>query len=536
MSISRRQVLLIGGLGVLGAGGAMLPMGSVEAKSASRISSNDMPKPFQAALVQAPVLQPYAAGTDPVDGLPVNYYRLTQKAAVASILPRLGTPILGYNGLFPGPTISLDQGTKAVLRIRNQLPAEHALDGHALSTSTHLHGSASKPQFDGYASDITHPGFYKDYHYPNFQPARTLWYHDHGVHFTALNAYSGLAAQYHLHDPVERQVLPQGNFDVALTISDAMFAADGSLGFDDNSHSGLWGDVILVNGRPWPVMKVQKRVYRFRILNCSISRSLRPTLSTGDPVVVVGTDGGLVPVAQPVDSWRHAGAERYEVLVDFRKYKAGQRIELRNLSNKNNVDYDFTNKIMAFDVTDEPVDTSDPTWNRIPTTLASSEAMSLQPGQSLKTRKFRVKRSDSTNMWTINDDSWQDVIASGYKKVIADPDLNSVEIWEIENKSSGWFHPLHIHLVDFQILSRNGAPPLAHERGPKDVVYVGEGETVRLLMKFTPNTGLYMMHCHNLPHEDHDMMAQFRVGLKESDWDPDDPMTAARAAWDDDPA
>jgi FtsP/CotA-like multicopper oxidase with cupredoxin domain len=277
---------------------------------------------------------------------------------------------------------------------------------------------------------------------------------------------------------------------------------------------------------------VQKRVYRFRVLNCSISRSLRPTLSTGDPVVMVGSDGGLLPVAKTVANWRHAGAERYEILIDFRKYKTGQRIELRNLSNKNNVDYDFTNKIMAFDVTDTPVDTTDPTWDRIPTTLTNSEAMSLVPAQSVKTRKFRVKRSDSTNMWTINDDSWQDVIASGYKKVVADPALNSVEIWEIENKSGGWFHPLHIHLVDFQILSRNGRPPFDYERGPKDVVYVGEGETVRLLMKFTPHTGLYMMHCHNLPHEDHDMMAQFRVGLKEGDWDGDDPMTAAKAAWD----
>jgi FtsP/CotA-like multicopper oxidase with cupredoxin domain len=534
MSISRRQVLLIGGLGVLGAGGAMLPTGSVEAKSASRLGSREMPRPFQSAFVQAPILQPYATGTDPADGLPVNYYRLTQKAATANILPRLTTPILGYNGLFPGPTISLDQGTKAVLRIRNQLPAAHAFDGHALSTSTHLHGSASRPQFDGYASDITNPGFYKDYHYPNFQPARTLWYHDHGVHFTAMNAYSGLAAQYHMHDPLERQLLPQGRYDVALTVSDAMFAANGSLGYDDNNHSGLWGDVILVNGKPWPVMKVQKRIYRFRILNCCISRSLRPALSTGDPVVVVGTDGGLVPVAQTVANWRHGGAERYEILIDFRKYKTGQRIELRNLSNKNNVDYDFTNKIMAFDVTDEPVDTADPTWNRIPTTLTDSETMSLRTGQSVKTRKFRLKRNDRTQMWTINDDSWQDVIASGYKKVIADPDLNSVEVWEIENKSGGWFHPLHIHLVDFQILSRNGMAPSAYERGPKDVVYVGEGETVRLLMKFTPHKGLYMMHCHNLPHEDHDMMAQFRVGLKENDWDGDDPMTAAKAAWDDD--
>ena len=196
--------------------------------------------------------------------------------------------------------------------------------------------------------------------------------------------------------------------------------------------------------------------------------------------MVVGTDGGLVPVAKPWPTGDMAERNAMRSLSTSRNTRrAADRT--RNLPNKNNVDYDFTNKIMAFDVTDEPVDTTDPTWNRIPTTLASSEAMFLQPAQSVKTRKFRLKRNDSTNLWTINDDSWQDVIASGYKKVIADPELNSVEIWEIENKSGGWFHPLHIHLVDFQILSRNGQPAMAHERGPKDVVYVGEGETVRLL-------------------------------------------------------
>ena len=89
-------------------------------------------------------------------------------------------------------------------------------------------------------------------------------------------AYSGLASQYHLHDPMERALLPQGEFDVAITLSDMMFAANGSQLYDDRSHSGLWGDVVLVNGRPWPVMKVKKRVYRFRILNASLSRSYQP--------------------------------------------------------------------------------------------------------------------------------------------------------------------------------------------------------------------------------------------------------------------
>jgi len=541
MTVSRRQVLLVGGAAALGAAALGVPVSTIGAKAASALSSANMPKPFQTPFVTPPVLAPYKVDVDPEDGKPVNYYSVTEKTAMAAILPKLQTPILGYNGIFPGPTIGLDQGTKAVMRVRNKLPNNHPLDGHVLSTSVHLHGSASLPQYDGYASDVTMPGFYKDYRYPNFQPARTLWYHDHGVHFTALNAYSGLAGQYHMHDPFEKANLPQGKFDVPLTITDAMFAADGRMGYDDNSHSGLWGDVVLVNGKPWPVMKVQKRIYRFRILNASISRSYRPSLSTGDPMWVVATDGGLVQAPQQVANYRHGGAERYEVLIDFRKYATGQRIEFRNSSNKNNIDYDYTNKIMAFDVVGDPVDTTDPTWNTIPATLASrnpsaagQEVMLLKASDATKTRSFRVERSDVTNMWSINGQTWEDVIQSGYTKIAADPKLNATEIWTIENKSGGWFHPVHIHLIDFQVISRNGGAPFAWEKGPKDVVYVGEGETVRVLMKFGPNQGRYMVHCHNLPHEDHDMMIQFRVG-DEPENGTCDPMTAATPYWDDQP-
>ncbi|WP_306233776.1 multicopper oxidase family protein [Agrococcus beijingensis] len=538
MSVSRRQFLALGGLGVIGAAGALaLPLSTVGASSASRLSDRDMPRPYQTAFSQAPLLQPYQTGIDPADGAPVNSYLVTAMAASAAILPRLRTPILSYNGTFPGPTIKVERGTKAVLRMRNQLPAKHPIDDHLLSISTHLHGSASLPQFDGYASDVSQQGFRKDYKYPNFQAARTLWYHDHAVHNTALNVYAGLAAQYHIHDPQERQLLPQGAFDVAMTVSDAIFAANGTLAYDDREQSGLWGDVMLVNGKPWPVMKVQRRIYRFRILNACISRSLRPMLSTGDAVTIVATDGGLMPKAQSVVSWRHASAERYEVLIDFRKYAVGKRIELRNLSNENNRDFDNTNKIMAFDVVGAPVDTSDPTWNTIPTTLAASEVMSLTQAQSTKTRRWRVKRDDVTNVWRIGETAaagtWAGVVASGFRNVIANPELGATEIWEFENSSGGWFHPIHTHLVDFQILSRNGRAPFPYEVGPKDVVYVGEGETVRLLMKFGPHRGKYMVHCHNLPHEDHDMMVQFSVGLADGAVDANDPINAAKPTWDD---
>ena len=523
MRMRRREAGLAGGLGILGVGGLAVPLGSgLQAKAASRLADRNMPKPYAAAFIRPPVL-PYTAMSD-ANG-PYRLYTVTEQRSVARIVNGLDTPVYGYNGSVPGPTIRVPQGTRVKLRVRNQLPATHPAFGHAFNTSTHLHGSASLPQYDGYADDVTHPGDYKDYWYPNWQPARTLWYHDHNVHTTAQNAYSGLAAQYHLSDAAERDLLPQGTYDVPLTISDAMFAADGSLAYDDNSHSGLWGDVILVNGRPWPTMQVKPKIYRFRVLNASIARSLRLRLSDGSPMVVVATDGGLMPKAQPVAEYRQGGAERYEVLIDFSRYAPGTTVDLKNLSNKNNVDYDHTDKVMRFKVVAEsdlpPDSAGSRTISTMPTTLVDSEAMGLTERMATGGVSLRLERSDVTNLYQINGRSWHDVIDSGYQDVLTVVRPDEVQVWEIENKSGGWFHPLHIHLVDFRVLSRNGRPSYAWEQGPKDVVYIGEGEKVRVAMKFTLQKGggssvnaggRYMVHCHNLPHEDHDMMHQFAVG------------------------
>ena len=114
--------------------------------------------------------------------------------------------------------------------------------------------------------------------------------------------------------------------------------------------------------------------------------------------------------------------------------------------------------------------------------------------------------------WTINGHTWDDVIASNFTLLEAHPGFNDVEIWEFKNDSGGWFHPVHIHLIDFKILDRNGRPPFDYEKAPKDVVYLGENETVRVIARFERQVGRYMMHCHNLVHEDHDMMVQFEVG------------------------
>jgi spore coat protein A, manganese oxidase len=529
---TRRDVLKFGGLAVIGAAGAAgLPWGAtLGAKSASELAETRMPKPFRSAFRRPPVLRPASSRRDE-EGVWTDHYSLTMRAARAEIVPGLMATVYGYNGSVPGPTIKVRRGRRSVVRIRNHLPAVHPQIGQESTTSVHLHGSGSLPQYDGYASDVTPPGFFKDYHYPNFQPARTLWYHDHGVHHTAQNAYSGLFAQYHMHDEAELDLLPQGEFDVPLVVVDAMFGTDGELAYDDNSTSGLWGDVITVNGVAWPVMRVKRRVYRFRVLDASISRSYRFALDNGDPVTVVATDGGLMPRSRQVSEWRHASAERYEVLIDFSKYRPGQRVVLQNLSNPNNRDYEHTDKVMAFDVTDAPFSKKDGTWDRIPDRLVDSDVMRLKESDATApVRRLALERKNG--FWTINGRTWADVIASDFELLVADPELNSTEVWEIENRSGGWFHPLHIHLIDFKILSRNGRAPFDYERGPKDVVYTGENETVRLLMKFGPHRGRYMVHCHNLPHEDHDMMQQFAVGWRPGDPDRNHPILAAPARID----
>ena len=281
--------------------------------------------------------------------------------------------------------------------------------------------------------------------------------------------------------------------------------------FNRRDDSGTWGDVILVNGVPWPLMKVQRRKYRFRLLNASISRSFKLFLSTGDPLTVVATDGGLMPAAQVVPSLRHGSGERYEVVIDFSKYRPGQRVVLRNTSPKNNDDYANTNKIMAFEVTDAPVDTSDPSaLGPVPSVLASDNSvMNLKVADAVAKRTMMLERQNGK--WTINGTTWEKVVNSGYTKVEGSPVEGSVEMWTLSNPHGGWNHPFHIHLIDFKIVDRNGRPPFAFERGPKDVVYLGENETVRVLARFEGGRGKYMMHCHNLIHEDHDMMSQFEV-------------------------
>lgn len=551
MGLTRRDALK---LTVAGGALAALPLErtAFAGTTVNRMPTSKMVAPFTLPFRVPPVLAP--TGTADVtcaDGIVRTYprYDVAQTFSVASVMPGYRTPIFGYNGVTPGPTIVARRGSPIVVHQSNLLhqppagapnaavPSKYSDDPMDRWTSTHLHGSASLPQYDGYASDVTLPGRTKRYVYPNCQEARTLWYHDHGVHHTSQNAYNGLAGMYVLHDDAEVGLgIPQGPYDVPVVVKDVMLDTSGGLIYDDNSESGVYGDIVLINGVPWPAMQVEPRKYRFRFLNASISRSYEWQLHDGTsavPMTVIGTDAGLVPQPQVVSSFRHGMAERYEVVVDFAPFaqkpgRAAAKLTLKNLMPKNNVDVSTARYAMQFVV--GPASSVQTTENNaVPTSwnsrIAPQECMTWTEqgllAQGVTQRRFAFIRQNGH--WTINGETWQNVVDSDYTHCMAEMDVGAVEIWELANTSGGWFHPVHIHLVDFQVLSRNGKASLVrpHEKGGKDVVYVGENETVRVAMRFAgPSAGegwsaprgRYMMHCHNLVHEDHDMMMQFSVG------------------------
>ncbi len=212
MELNRRDMIKLGGLGAAGvAAGSMLPVGDlIRANDASTIDPAFLPDPFATAFRRPPVLRPFARRRG-ADGVWTDSYEVCEELVNAKILKGgRTTKMFGYNGMVPGPTI---KATRAADPAGGPQPpsAPAPLDRHETATSMHLHGSASKPQYDGYANDITPPGFYKDYHYPNFQPARTLWYHDHGAHHTAQNVFSGPGRAVPPHDKVEQRCCPRAS-------------------------------------------------------------------------------------------------------------------------------------------------------------------------------------------------------------------------------------------------------------------------------------------------------------------------------------
>lgn len=201
MKITRREAIK---LGLMGSGSLLLPFGY---QSPAFAQFSPQVKPFELPFRTPPVLEPVRSDAT------TDYYEITMKKARVEILPGRTTEIWGYNGILPGPIIRQqggppsEGGRQSVVRFINNLDE---------STSIHLHGMASLPQYDGYAEDLIPPGYYKDYIYPNNR-ASTLWYHDHAVGQTFRHVYWGLASMYIVDDKFEQSLpLPKGEYEVPL--------------------------------------------------------------------------------------------------------------------------------------------------------------------------------------------------------------------------------------------------------------------------------------------------------------------------------
>jgi spore coat protein A len=485
---------------------------------------------------------------------------------------------------------------------RGNDPTQSVIDFHVHGTDgnppepqvrfiAHLHGGKGVAQdSDGYAEAWVTPngtratfppgfppgtspvtiGGTQTHHYPNEQTASLAWYHDHALGITRLNVYAGGAGGYIITDTVEKGYLDSGqlpDLGIPLVIQDRMFYPDGSLAYPDldavaagliaqkgctpwpdsdvSTRPEYFGDVIVVNGVAWPLFAAEPKVYRFRFLNGCNSRVLNLSFQPPNPptFAIIGTEGGFLPGPSDVrPNLVIGGAERFDVLVDFRAF-AGKTLTLINKGAKTpfpggtppNPQSDGV--VMQFKVAGNPglpLATSPNPWNpNTPPSTGATRRILLYEGRDPFGRiQPTLGTVTSTGpAFLAQPLFWDD-------DVTEKPKADTVEVWEIFNTTADT-HPIHIHEVLFRVLNRqpiafdkklaaavcNTAFPtfpitvggvvtaaVGYETGFKDTVLSPPGEVTRVVVDFGgAQPGRFVWHCHILEHEDHEMMRPYDI-------------------------
>ena len=387
--------------------------------------------------------------------------------------------VLAYNGQFPGPTLLARKGDRATIRLNNGLAEE---------TITHWHGMHVDSANDGGPQLAFGPGLSYNYDFPIVQRACLNFYHPHAHMLTGKQVNLGLAGGFIVRDAEEDALaLPVGPYEVPLVIRDAKRDNKGNLVYKPSS-SGFNGDISLVNGTLNPWLSVDRGVYRFRVVIGSNARVFRLALSNGAPFTVIGNDGGLLRSSASVTEIELGMGERLDLLVDFGALTVGQTVMLRCLDARWDLIEFVGTGNAGYTYTVPPVlSTIVPlTGPVVPTRTFSFDGMSRINGQ-----RFEMHRIDFRVPFGV------------------------VERWRFTSNGNGP-HPVHVHGASFQVVSRTGgrAQLFPWEGGWKDTVLLGDGESVDVLVRFDPlgsGPQLYVMHCHQLEHEDMGMMTNFVV-------------------------
>lgn len=409
------------------------------------------------------------------------------------------------------------------------------------------------------------------FQYHNDQRAATEWFHDHTLGMTRHNVYAGLVGYYLLRggpDDLPAGVLPgpapavgdragTAYHEIPLIIQDRSFHADGSLFYPTSraffdGYAGpyvpktdvppIWnpeffGGTIVVNGRTWPVLTVQQRRYRLRLLNACNARFLilkiaaNPTArpaSAALPIWQIGSDGGFLPEPVRLERVPLGNGQRADVIVDFTDVPEGTTLYLINEGpdgpfNGGTPGTSFppaapttTGQVMKF-----VVERRRGTDSSLPPDQLSLPA--IKPlGQASVTRRLSLTARTSTApgvtgpiaalLGTV-DSNGTPVPLRWHQPITETPARGATETWEVRNLT-GHAHPIHIHQVQFQVIGRGAdgtVAPDPSERGYLDTVMALPRQTTRIRLHFDL-PGRYVWHCHMLEHEDNDMMRPFQVG------------------------
>jgi spore coat protein A, manganese oxidase len=482
------------------------------------------------AIAKATGLRP-----SPVDpALQAPYYRIAMRQFQAKVHRDMPpTTFWGYNASCPGPTIEARNGEPILVEWANELPHQHFLpidhtlhgaeaDKPEARTVVHLHGGRTPPESDGYPEDWFVPGQSATCYYPNRQEAASLFYHDHAMGITRLNAVAGLMGLYLLRDKFEDGLnLPVGACEIPLVIFDRSFRPDGQLYYPVSPKPGApwvseyYGSAILVNGTIFPYLAVEPRMYRLRLLNSSNGSFYRLSFSPEASVVSealafhqIGTEQGFLASPAQMNLLIAGPGERADLIFDFSGH-AGKEVFLRT----------DVAIVMQFRV--NAGKTADPSV--LPATLRPASrvpesAAAITRQLTLADYQNRLGRS---SVMLLNGKHWD-------MPVTERPVLNSTEIWSFINLTDD-SHPIHLHLVRFQILDRRpfdlavyqltgkivftgpAASLGANELGWKDTVRVDPLTVTRIIVKFEGFAGRYVWHCHMLEHEDNEMMRPYII-------------------------
>jgi len=448
------------------------------------------------------------------------------QAKIHSDLP--ATTLWGYDGMSPGPTFQVRSGEAITVEWVNSLPTKHLLPvDHALHgagddvpevrTVVHVHGGKVPPESDGNPERWIVPGQSRISAYPNRQDAAGLFYHDHAMGITRLNAVAGLFGHFLIRDASEDSLqLPGGPYEIPLCIYDRLFQINGQLQYPRTWIPDYNANAILLNGKLFPFLVAEPRPYRFRLLNCSnggffplsFAKDGLSLVPGSETFQVIGSDQGLLPGPLAMKSISLTPAERADVVMDFSPY-AGRTIYLKSA----------TVPVMQIRVSAGPPVKTTPLPGKLRAIERTPESAAVRT-RELTLMDYKDAAGRVTHM-LLND-------AHYGMPVTENPALNSTEIWTLINLTDDT-HPIHLHLVRFQILDRRrfdfeiykknrklvytgpAIPPERHEAGWKDTVRADVLLATRIIVRFEGYKGRYVWHCHVLEHEDNEMMRPFEV-------------------------